>query len=441
MFGLDQTLPIAAGSDWLAEWGWAVLLFLGLLVVSLYLWSYLSKTLEKMQVRESDFIDRDVATFMSRMVKVVLIIILVFVGLYALAQAWPDFRTQVWEPYLSVIVDIIFVSMVLLVAMLIVRILRRISRRARSLPQKAKGGGSAVEVTSLLLCYVVYIIAAVIIILLLLSFIPNFEPIQEIAKFLDENKTKIGITIVVIVGILAIARLVKAIFEDYKFRTKKFNPQIVDLASEISRYALYLIAFMVAVFMLFSLAGMELLGVLLIIMILMFIFLGGVLSYSTIRNIISGLAIMDTDIFEVGERIRLNNGLVAEVVQKNLVFTRLRTEDGEMVEVPNSEILGGSILNYSRSGSHGVGVRLEVPTSIPHSVVEEAILRAVEREDGLLREPKPEVLALEFHDDKIVYEVVVYVQDALKAKKVKSDLVVKIQDMLLSAGLPGLASK
>jgi small-conductance mechanosensitive channel len=198
---------------------------------------------------------------------------------------------------------------------------------------------------------------------------------------------------------------------------------------------------MVAVFMLFSLAGMELLGVLLIIMILMFIFLGGVLSYSTIRNIISGLAIMDTDIFEVGERIRLGNGLVAEVVQKNLVFTRLRTEDGEMVEVPNSEILDGSILNYSRSGSHGIGVRLEVPASIPHSMVEEAILRAVEREDGLLREPKPEVLALEFHDDKIVYEVVVYVQDALKAKKVKSDLVVKIQDMLLSAGLPGLASK
>ncbi len=439
MVALDQALPIAAESNWLTDWGWAVLLFIGLLVVSLYLWSYLSKTLEKMQSRESDFVDRGVATFMSRMVKVILIIILVFVGLYALAQVSPDFRTQFLDPYLRVIVDIIIVVMVLLVAMLIVRILRRISRRARTLDKS--GGGTTVEVTSLLLSYVVYIFAAVIIILLLLSFIPNFQPVQEILKFIDENKTKIGVTIVVIIGILAIARLVKAVFEDYKFRTKKFNPQVVDLASDLSRYALYLIAFMVAVFMLFSLAGMELLGVLLVITILMFVFLGGVLSYTTIRNIISGLAIMDTDIFDEGERIRLENGMVAEVVQKNLVFTRLRTEDGEMVEMPNSEIIENSILNYSRSGSHGIGIKLEVPASVPHGVVEEAIFRAVEKEEGLLKEPKPEVLAREFKEDRIVYEVIVYVQDALKTRRVRSDLVVKIQDMLLSAGLPGLSGK
>jgi small-conductance mechanosensitive channel len=322
--------------------------------------------------------------------------------------------------------------------MLIVRILRRISIRARTVE---KGGGSAVEVTSLLLSYIIYVIAAIIIILLLLSFIPDFHPVQEIINFLDANKTKIGVTIVVIVGILAIARLVKAIFEDYKFRTKKFNPQIVDLASELSRYALYLIALMVAVFMLFSLAGMELLGVLLIITILMLIFLGGVLSYSTIRNIISGLAIMDTDIFDEGERIRLESGLAAEVVQKNLVFTRLKTEDGETVEMPNSEIIESSILNYSRSGSHGISVDVEVPTSVPHGVVEEAILRAVEKEEGLLKEPRPEVLAKEFKDDKIVYEVVVYIPDALKARRVRSNLILRIQDMLLSAGLPGLTGK
>ncbi|HVO77559.1 MAG TPA: mechanosensitive ion channel family protein, partial [Methanomassiliicoccales archaeon] len=299
----------------------------------------------------------------------------------------------------------------------------------------------AVEVTSLLLSYIVYIITAAIILLVLLSFIPNFNPIQEIADFVNQNATKIGTTIVVIVAILMIARLFKAVFEDYKFRTRKFDPQIVDLASDLSRYALYLIAAMVGVFMIFSLAGMEALGALLVIVILMFVFLGMALAYGTIRNIISGLAIMDTDIFDVGERIRLGNGLVAEVVQKNLVFTRVRTEDGEIVEVPNNEILGGSILNFSRSGSHGIGIKLEVPTSIPHGVVEEAILRAVEREEGLLKEPKPEVLAREFHGDRIVYEVVVYVQDAMKAKKVRSDLIVKIQDMLLSAGLPGLTGK
>jgi len=225
---LDQALPIAAESNWLTDWGWAVLLFVGLLVVSLYLWSYVSKALEKMQVRESDFIDRGVATFMSRIIKVILIIILIFVGLYALGQVWPDFGTYFLEPYLGVIVDIIFVVMVLLIAMLIVRILRRISIRARA---DKTSGASAVEITSLVLSYVIYIIAAIIIILLLLSFIPNFEPIQALLDFLDENKTKIGITIVVIIAILALARLTKAIFEDYKFRTKKFNPQVVDLAS------------------------------------------------------------------------------------------------------------------------------------------------------------------------------------------------------------------
>ena len=440
---MEQFLPVAADSStWLADYGWAILLFLILLVISLYLWSYLSKNLEQLKVKESDYTDDDVITYISRMVKVVLVIILVFVALFVTAQVWQEFRTEVWDKYLGYLLDIVFISIVLLVAMLIVRVLRRVSRRARMTKKDVHARhGSAIEFTSLLLSYVVYVTAAGLILLVLISFVPNLEPLKGLRDFLDSNGTKIGSTIILVIAIFAVVKLVGAIFEDYKFRTKKFNPQVIDLFNDLVRYVLYIIAFLTAIFMLFSIAGLESVGFLLVIVTLLFVSLGIAMSYTTIRNIVSGLALMNSDPFDVGDRVKLGKDLVCEVVEKNLVFTRVRTEDGETVEVPNSQIISGTILNFSRSGSHGLSVRLELPSSISHSIVEDIIAKAVTREEGLMKEPKPEVFAREFRGDKISYEVIVYVKDSMRTKRVRSDLIINIQDAFEAAGLRGLGGE
>ncbi len=429
----------AAETDWVTNWGWAALSFLGIFVLSLYLWSYLSKNLEMMKAHDTTYRDAEVVTFVSRLVKLVMIIILVLLGLYVVSQIWVDFNAVIWAPVAPYIVDALFMVTVILVAMLIVKELRHISRRARMTMTDTQAlHGSTVEFTSLLAGYIVYIAASAIVVLILLSFVQSVNPIDQLSAFITANGAKIGTTLVLLIALFIVIRLVEAIFEDYKFRTKKFNPKVIDLLKDIVRYMLYIIAFLTAIFMIFSIIGLEIVGIILIALILMFSFLGIVLSYPTAHNIISGLTLMNSYTFDVGDRIRIGSDLIGEVLEKNLVFTKIRNEEGEIVDVPNSEIIGGRILNFNRSARHGVSVRLEVPSSVPHEIVERIILKVTAELEGLVKEPKPEVFARGYHGDKIVYEVRVYVNNIARLEFIRSDLITHIQDALLSTEGPWL---
>jgi small-conductance mechanosensitive channel len=428
----EGSLALAASDmDWIANWGWAALLFLGIFVLSLYVWSYLSKNLELMKAHDTTYRDAEVITFVSRMVKLAMIIILALLGLYVISQIWADFNTTVWTPVAAYIIDIVIMIATILVAMLIVKELRHISRRARMTMIDTQAlHGSAVEFTSLLAGYIVYISAGAIVVLIMLSFVQSVSPVDQLSEFITANGAKIGTTLVLLIAIFIVIRLVDAIFEDYKFRTKKFNPKVIDLLKDVVRYMLYIIAFLTAIFMIFSIIGLEVVGIILVALILMFSFLGIILSYTTAHNIISGLTLMNSYTFDVGDRIRIGSDLIGEVLEKNLVFTKIRNEEGEIVDVPNSEIIGGRILNFNRSARHGVSVRLEVASNVPHDTVERIILKVTDEMEGLVKEPKPEVLARGFHADKIVYEVRVYANSVTRLEQTRSDLVMRIQDAL-----------
>ena len=111
----------------------------------------------------------------------------------------------------------------------------------------------------------------------------------------------------------------------------------------------------------------------------------------------------------------------------------LKPSPDTSVLIPLALIIGGRILNFNRSARHGVTVRLEVASSVPHDIVERIILKVAEGMDGLVKEPKPEVLARGFQGEKIVYEVRVYANSIARLEQTRSDLVMRMQDALLRA--------
>jgi small-conductance mechanosensitive channel len=423
----------AESSEWLSTYGWPLLLLFMLFVICLYIWSYLNKNLERMKRIDSDYLDADVVEYLGRMTKAIMIIILLFFLAFVLSLIWPEFHDMVWEPYLGTFLQVVIILMVLIFAGLIVKILRHFSRRSRMTGKGSKArSGSTVEFTSLLLSYMVYIAAAVVVVIFLLAFFSDVDAVDWLRDFWDNenNDARIEALIIFLVAVILVTRLSNAIFEDYKFRTKKFNPQVIDLFKSLVRNALYLIAILVSIFMLFAIMGLPEVGLVLVVIIVVFICLGIALSYATVKNIIAGLAIMNADIFNVGEKIKLGKDLVCEVVEKNLIFTKVRTEDGETVNVPNSEIITEKVLNYNRSVAHGIWVSFDIPSRIRHDEVEMLVRRAVAKVDGLMKEPAPEIFARDLVGSKMRYQVNAYVLDPLKAKRVRSDLIFSIQEEL-----------
>ncbi len=420
----------ADSSEWLSTYGWPLLLLFMFFVVCLYIWSYLNKNLERMKRVDSDYLDSDVVEYLGRMAKAIMVIVLLFILAFVLSQIWPDFKDQVWEPYLGIFLQLVVIAMVLIFAGLIVKVLRHFSRRSR-IASRGRSG-SAVEFTSLLLSYVVYVAATVVIVILLLTYFADVDSIDWLSQFWADNAGRIEALLVFLVAVLLVARLSNAIFEDYKYRTKKFNPQVVDLFKGLVRNVLYLIAVLVSIFMLFTIMGLQEVGLVLVITLVVFICLGIALSYSTVKNIVAGLAIMNSDIFSTGDKVKFGKDLICEVVEKNLIFTKVRTEEGETVNVPNSEILSDKVLNYSRSMAHGISITFELPSRIRHDEVEALVKRAVTKVDGLMKEPGPEIFAREMTGSKMKYQITAYVLDALKAKRVRSDLMFSIQDEMAS---------
>jgi len=425
-FGADTT-------EWLSTYGWPLLLLFMFFVVCLYIWSYLNKNLEKMKRIDSDYLDGDVVAYLGRMAKTTMVVVLLFLVALVLSQMWPEFNDQVWVPYLEIFLKLVVILVVLMFAGLIVKVLRHFSRRSRIAGKGGKGkSGSAVEFTSLLLSYIVYVAAAVVVMIVLLTYFADVDAIDWLSQFWDDNSSRIEALLVFLVAVIFIARLSNAIFEDYKFRTKKFNPQIVDLFKSLVRNVLYLIAVLVSIFMLFAIMGLQEVGLVLVITIVVFICLGIALSYSTVKNIVAGLAIMNAEIFVTGDKVKFGKDLVCEVVEKNLIFTKVRTEEGETVNVPNSEIISDKVLNYNRSLAHGISIYFELPSRIRHEEVEALVKRALAKVDGLTKEPAPEIFARDMTGSKMKYQVTAYVFDALKAKRVRSDLIYRIQDEMAS---------
>jgi len=433
---VPASLPLEVGDvQWMNSVGWPILALVGVITLSLYLWSYLSKRFEIWKAHEGRYFDSEVLDS-SRRMALIFIISLLAISTYAVVSLVLDWTTSPYWPGVTVNVFKTFaIIIIFLVAQLIVLVLSRVARRSRATAGSHKTMPSALEFTTLLLSYFIYIGSIIMILLIAISMFTSLDELSnDLVSFLNYNKSNIVVTVAIIVGIYLAIKVEATILEDVKFRSKKFNPQVIDLMSSAIRYSLIVIGFLIVVFNIFMMLGMETVGVLLVIVTLIFICLGIALSYSTIQNIVSGFALMDTSPFEVGDRIRILETMMCDVIEKGLVFTKVKTMDGEIVDVPNNEVLQERIYNYSRATSHAINVPIRVSFEVPHEKVESYVREALTGIDGISKEPKPTIMASEVQGSNILYDITVYLKDVEKDPIIRCQIITRIQEVFLTEG-------
>jgi small-conductance mechanosensitive channel len=133
-------------------------------------------------------------------------------------------------------------------------------------------------------------------------------------------------------------------------------------------------------------------------------------SSSAVSNIIAGYMMTYRRAFKVGDRVKIDDS-VGDVVEMRLQVTHLRSLKNEEIVIPNSQILGGEVLNYSSlARTHGLILHSEVGIGYetPWRQVEAMLLAAAERTPGLEREPRAFVLLKKLGDFAVTYELNVY---------------------------------
>ncbi|HTS66556.1 MAG TPA: mechanosensitive ion channel domain-containing protein [Candidatus Acidoferrales bacterium] len=170
------------------------------------------------------------------------------------------------------------------------------------------------------------------------------------------------------------------------------------------------------------------------------IFLGLLLSLgssSAVSNVLAGLVLTYMRPFRVGDFVKIADS-TGDVLEKNLLVTRLRTVKNVEVVIPNGAVLGNQILNYSAMARNR-GLILNTTVTIgydaPWRTVHELLNCAARGTDGILAEPAPFVLQTALNDFNVSYQLNAYTDRPNDMVDIYSRLHENIQDSFNRAGV------
>lgn len=156
-------------------------------------------------------------------------------------------------------------------------------------------------------------------------------------------------------------------------------------------------------------------------------------------NLLSGLMLFYTRAFRTGDRVEIN-GVVGVVQERSLVTTRLQTARNELVSIPNTTVLGSSVVNYSFARREvrqpvALTATISIGYGVPWRQVHELMLQAARGVSGISDEIAPFVLQTSLNDFHISYEVTAYLLDARTYRQTLSELLAALQDRFAEAGV------
>ena len=160
-------------------------------------------------------------------------------------------------------------------------------------------------------------------------------------------------------------------------------------------------------------------------------------SMGSLSNIVAGIVLTYMRLFKINDRVQIGD-VTGDVIEKNLLVTRIRTPKNEIISIPNSTVMNSHTINYS-SDTPNRGLILHTTITIgydaPWKDVQQALLDAADRTDKILKEPKPFVLQTSLEDFYVAYQINAYTREASSQAAIYSDLHRNIQDAFNEAGI------
>jgi small-conductance mechanosensitive channel len=160
-------------------------------------------------------------------------------------------------------------------------------------------------------------------------------------------------------------------------------------------------------------------------------------SSSAIANMVAGIVITYMRPFHIGDRVKIAD-TSGNVIERNLLITRVRTIKNVDVTIPNAMVLGSHIINYS-SSAEAKGLILHTRVTIgydaPWRKVHELLISAAKETTDILENPAPFVLQTSLDDYSVAYELNATTSNASRMASILSELHEHIQDKFNEAGV------
>ncbi|MEM4613505.1 MAG: mechanosensitive ion channel family protein [Ignisphaera sp.] len=236
---------------------------------------------------------------------------------------------------------------------------------------------------------------------------------------------KIFVFIAILAVGIAISVMIRRAF--LKFLSARVSKAI---ASNLSRALYYTLLFIVVVVALGTI-GIDLTG---------FIIAGGfagivvgVALQPVLSNLFAGLYLMIEKTINVGEVVEIG-GNAGEVTEVSPIFTRIRTFDGFVVSVANSQIITGITKNFSKAVARRIEFKLGIAYREDAEKVYRILKNILDEHPYVLVNPPPDIFVSNLGQSSMDVTVRVWTPPPLAYEATK-DLLWRMRKALGEAGI------
>lgn len=153
------------------------------------------------------------------------------------------------------------------------------------------------------------------------------------------------------------------------------------------------------------------------------------------QNFISGIIVLVEQPVRKGDFIRIGDS-VGTVSDIGLRATTVITRDEVTIIVPNSELVGGQVVNHSKP-THNL--RVQIPIGVHYrsdpAEVKQVLSTAMATSPRVLQEPPPEVRFEGFGESSLDFSVLVWIADPREDLRISSELRFAIHAALKAAAI------
>jgi small-conductance mechanosensitive channel/CRP-like cAMP-binding protein len=210
--------------------------------------------------------------------------------------------------------------------------------------------------------------------------------------------------LLILLSVAIVVALVDRYVWDFYFEKKKQTP-IPHFPRQIIALLIFLVALLLVLWYGYH-ASKWLTGVLTgsgIAAILL-----GLAGQNLLGGIIAGVSLQINRPYKVGDWLQVGERF-AEVMEINWRSTRLRTNDGIYLDIPNNEIVRQTIINlHYPTEVHAMRIRIGIDYNVPPNRVKEALSRAASTATGVLANPPVKIFLVDFAASSVTYEIKFY---------------------------------
>lgn len=213
----------------------------------------------------------------------------------------------------------------------------------------------------------------------------DVETIRHLTSMLEAyGLNVIGAIIILLVG-WSLARWAEGITRSTLTRTSKVDPTLTGFLASVSRY-LVLVFTVIAVLNRFGVQTASLIAVLGAAGLAV-----GLAMQGTLSSAAAGVMLLVFRPFKLGDYVEVS-GQSGTVHSLNLFVTELTTPDNRQIIIPNSNVWGQSVVNYSHHATRRLDLEIGIGYGDDIDLAVSVIREILDADERVLKSPEPVVV-------------------------------------------------